>query len=263
MKVIAAGTLKGGTGKSMTVFQLCGLLAKTKKVLAIDADPQCNLTTNCGVDNTDLERPSIKTIFEDKTIKPQDVIMNSPIESLPNLHLIPSNIRLTETELNLAARSNREGLLRNWIQDNLDNLLEYDYIFCDTNPSMGLVNQNVFCCADSILLVTDVDFNSIQGAQMFTYLWEKRRDDLRIDDNVRALIVNNYDARINLSADLISYIEDNDELGQLYAPPAIRNRVALKNSVGDAVPVAVSDPDSETCAEYGKLLETLKGRGIL
>ena len=94
MKSIAFGTLKGGTGKTTSCFNLAGALALNpdNKILLVDGDPQCNLTNDVGIDCSDMERNNIRTIFENKKIDPSELIMHGVLEQLPNIDIIPSNI---------------------------------------------------------------------------------------------------------------------------------------------------------------------------
>ena len=149
MKVIAFGTLKGGTGKTTVAFNVGGILAEEHKVLFIDVDPQANLSDNAGVDTTDQTGATIRDVFGDwKETKADDVITKSPIWQLPNMDIIASHIRLTATEHQLVSAPGRERILQKWMERNKDVLSQYDYIILDTNPSMGIVNQNAFMTAD-------------------------------------------------------------------------------------------------------------------
>lgn len=264
-KIVTTANFKGGSGKSMTLFQLAGILAAENdgRVLALDIDPQCNLTLNLGIDNTDLDRPSIRTIFENRDTKPEDVILTGVIDELPNLDVLPSTIMLYETDMNLYSRSNRERILENWIRRNSDYLSQYKYILCDTNPYLGPVTQNALACADAIILVTDVSTNGIQGAHLFTYLWGKCREDLLIEDNVKALILNNVDRRIGLASDIVEYIKDNEELLELYVGPYIPTRAALKNSEAQMVPLNIMEPRSDAVIAMKEIVKNLKLKGVL
>ena len=179
MKVISCGTLKGGTGKTMVAFNIAGLLAENHKVLMIDNDPQCNLSDSAGIDTANQDIKSVRDIYEDPKVDPREIIFKSPVKELPNLDIIPSHLRLTGTEMQLVSRAGREQILGHYIEDNIDVFGQYDYIICDTNPSMGIVNQNAFLAAESIILVSDVSRKAVQGAQLFMYLWEESRSNLR------------------------------------------------------------------------------------
>ena len=92
MKIITMATLKGGTGKTLNTFNIGGILAENSKVLLIDIDPQCDLTSNCGIDSSNTEVRTIRDIFENlpkNQPTAEEVIMKSPIPELPNLDLIP------------------------------------------------------------------------------------------------------------------------------------------------------------------------------
>lgn len=178
MKVITIGTLKGGTGKTTTTFNLAGCLAEDSKVLLIDCDPQANLSQDCGVDITDQSADSIKSVF-DSYLSPEKTIVKNLIPELPNLDVLPSNIWLMETEMQLVNRAGREFILSNYINDNKIFFEQYDYILCDTNPSMSIINQNAFYLADDIVLVSDVSKNGLTGIELFDYLWSKAARDLR------------------------------------------------------------------------------------
>jgi chromosome partitioning protein len=264
MKKVATGTLKGGTGKTMVLISIAGVIAEKKKVLIVDADPQCNATTNLGIDNRDLSRPCIIDALNNPDTAPEEVIIKSPLKGLPNLDVLPSNILLTEVEMNLYMRSNRERLFDNWINKNISYFLNYDYIFFDTNPSMGLINQNIFTASDSIILVSDVGFNGVLGAEMFMYLWDKRRADLGLENNVRALVLNNVDSRINLSSQIKEYMANpENELDTYFIEPALPARVAYKNAEGNMIPISLYAPESEESNIVKKLVKNLKKEGVL
>ena len=143
MKIITIGTLKGGTGKTSTLYNLSSLLAEQFKILLIDVDPQCNLSLNAGVDVTATNLKTVKNIFEGN-VNAEEVIFKKPMDCIPNLDIIPSSIQLTATEINIVSQAGREQILNNFLLDNNDYLSQYDYIMIDTNPSMSIINQNSF-----------------------------------------------------------------------------------------------------------------------
>ena len=199
MKTIVFGNLKGGTGKTTVAFNIGGILAEKHKILFIDVDPQANLSDNAGIDTTDQSGSTIKDIFENPTgVKAEDVITKSPMPELPNVDIIASHIKLSKTELQLVSAAARERILFKWMQKNKAVLEEYDYIIVDTNPSMGVINQNAFMTADSIVLVSDVSKKAISGTQLFTYLWGEICESMGIEDRTSALLLNNCDKRIGL-----------------------------------------------------------------
>lgn len=264
-KVIAFGTLKGGTGKTSVAFNCGGVLSETHKVLFIDVDPQSNLTDSVGVDTTIQDAHTVRDIFEDKsqaTARPEILITKSPIEELPNLDIIASHIRLTETELRLVSASNRENILARWITKYAAELSIYDYILIDTNPSMGLINQNAFMVADSIVLVSNVSNKARQGAELFTYLWGEIRETFAKEDNVKALVLNNVDKRVGLSRQIREYYQDDEEFGGLLVKTDIPARKDLMDTETAYVPVNILKPQSDACTAFRSVVKELKDREV-
>jgi chromosome partitioning protein len=262
MKITAIGTLKGGVGKTAMTFNLAGALAEKCKVLLIDIDPQCNLSNNVGVDVTEQDVYSCRDIFETPGVKPNDLVVHHPIPELPNLDIIPSNIMLTATELHIGSRAARERILLNYIEDHKSFFKKYDHILIDTNPSIGIVNQNAFLAADSIILVTDVDDNSRIGLHLFMYLWEEIRRDLRKPNNIKALILNKADVRTSLTEQIYDYCKDDEDLGAILVPQPIRAKVAYARAALARVPVTKYKGGEEAAEEIYKVIEILEERGV-
>ena len=264
MKVIAFGTLKGGTGKTTVAYNIGGILAEEKKVLFIDVDPQCNLSDNAGVDTANQDGATIRDVFENpnKTTA-EEVITKEPMWQLPNLDIVSSHIRLTATELQLVSTAAREKILKKWIAKNMDVLGKYDYIILDTNPSMGVINQNAFMAADSIILISDVSKKAIQGAQLFAYLWGEICESMDAEDNTKALILNNCDKRIGLTQSIKEYYADDEDFGKILMENTIPARVDVKNTETRYLPINLTAPNSDSCEAFRAVVSELIKREVL
>lgn len=264
MKTIAFGTLKGGTGKTTTCFNLAGALAldPNNKVLLVDGDPQCNLTNDIGIDCSDMDRNNIRTIFENNKIDPSELIISGAIEELPNIDIIPSNILLIKTEMQLISIAGREKLLANYFAKNAEFFSQYTHIIFDTNPNLGVVNQNIFYFVDSIILVSDVSLNAIQGAELFSFLWEENIDNLGIENNIKALIINNFDKRINLAKDLQDYYLSEEEFKNILVETPIPGSVAMKDTSLNHMPVVVLQPQHQAASAVKRVVKELVSRGV-
>ena len=247
MKSIAFGTLKGGTGKTTSCFNLAGALALNpeNRILLVDGDPQCNLTNDSGIDCSDMSRNNIRTIFENRNIEPDELIIKSPIEKMPNIDIIPSNILLIKTEMQLVSIAGREKLFANYFKKNEEYFSQYTHIIFDTNPNIGVVNQNIFYYVESIILVSDVSLNAIQGAELFSFLWEESIETLGISNNIKALVINNFDKRINLAKDLQDYYLSEDEFKQILIETPIPGSVAMKDTSINHMPIVVLQPQHQ------------------
>ena len=263
MKIISVGTLKGGTGKTTITFNLAGVLAEKYKVLLIDVDPQCNLSAACGINVADKKHNSSRNIFmEDNELEPADLVVKAPIAGLDKLDIIPSHMLMTAVEFFMVNRSAREWVMDNYIQDHKDFFEQYDYVLLDTNPSMGIVNQNAFTVADSIVLVTDVSEDGIAGVELFTHLWENIRKALRKPDNVKALVINMADRRINLTSELKEYCEDNEDLLPLLVNDMVYSKVIYKDARMSNTPVNKIKGGEDAAKDIRAVLNGLFKKGV-
>ena len=265
MKIIAFGTLKGGTGKTTVAHNVGCILAEERRVLFVDFDPQSNLSDIVGIDTTDTTQKTVRDIFERPgETSPEEVISSAPMWQLPTLDIIPSHIKLTETEMTIFGQAGREKIFLKWIKAHHEYLAaHYDYIILDTNPSMGVVNQNAFMSADSIILVSDVSKKAIQGAQLFTYLWGNVCEQMEIEDRTSALILNNCDKRIGLTQSIKEYYEDNEEFGELVLKVTIPSRVDIKKTETQYLPINFTAPNSDVCEAFRNVVSELREREVL
>ena len=142
-------------------------------------------------------------------------------------------------------------------------LEKYDYIILDTNPSMGVINQNAFMAADSIILVSDVSKKAIQGAQLFAYLWGEICESMDVEDNTKALLLNNCDKRIGLTQSIKEYYRDDEDFGKILMESTIPSRVDVKNTETRYLPINLTAPNSDSCEAFRTVVSELKERGVL
>lgn len=240
--IIAIASKKGGTGKTTICYNMAGILAETKKVLLIDMDQQCNLSSNVGFDIFNPNSSSVADIFDNSSIDPTQITMFHPIPELPNLDVIPSTMFLEGTEINLASVSMREMLLFSYMQKNTDFFNYYDYIMFDTPPSMGICTQNAFFVADHIIIITDPNCNSARCADVFLTMWGNFIKMARIENRVDALILNNME-RTNISSMTDDYINNHEVFSKIRLKHMIPHTTRFKE-----------------CDEQNKTIQFLKCR---
>lgn len=260
-KIISFGTLKGGTGKTTTVFSVAAILSeKGYKVLAIDVDPQANLTSNMNVDEMMPGYKSIKDLYECSGIPPQDVIIKSPISKLPNLDLIGSTISLTSTEMKIISYPKREYILSNYFKSNSQLFEMYDFIIFDTNPSMSILNQNCFFMSDGIILVTDIGVNSLRGLEVFIAIWEDILNRVKRKTNIKGIIINKYDQTSSISKEFIEYVREDSELKNLIFKTYIPYSKEIPESELESEPINVFDKKSKAFKAYNDFADELINR---
>lgn len=268
-KIITFGTLKGGVGKTMLCFNIGGILSQLeRRVLVVDSDLQGNLTNNMGIDRTNPDLFTTYDIYNIETPQPapQQLILQKPIDRLPNLDMIAGSIFLHKAELKIASVAGREQILSNYLRDHQEFFDQYDYILIDTNPSMSIVNQNAFLASDAILLVSDVSMNAIEGAQLFIALWEDARRRLRKEDNIKGFIVNDFDSRNRLSSDFLEYLrtaQDVEDVRSLMFHTVIPRNIKITESELAAVPISIYDLRSKGCDAIAALVDEMFEREIL
>jgi chromosome partitioning protein len=269
VKTVTFGTLKGGVGKTMLCFNVGGILSQLgNRVLIVDSDLQGNLTNNAGIDRA---RRGLLTLYDVYNVEgtappPEDLVLVAPNPRLPNMDMIAGSIFLHRAELKLSAVSGREQLLKNYMDDHTEFFSRYDHILVDTNPSMSVVNQNAFVASDSIVLVSDVSLNALEGAQLFIALWEESRRRLRLADNIRGFVVNDFDPRNKLSSDFMEYLrssEDMEDLRTLLFEAIIPRNIRITEAELAAVPISLYDTRSKGFLAITRLVEEMEERGIL
>ena len=268
MKIICFATLKGGSGKTTNAFNIAGILAEKKKVLLLDIDPQANLTSNMNIDIESDSIPSVKDIFEDpkKQLPPDAIVQKGKVEALPNLDILPSSINLFEIEELVNARLDKPKILAKYIAKYNDFFSKYDYIIIDTNPSMSVFNINGFYVANSIVLNSDIGWNSLKGAKIFRKLWDAKREQLEIGDNITALIISNYSGVSNVSKAFLNSSLTDSKLADLTCENYISRTDKLKEAEVYHIPVSLMKKDravKKAIQQYEAVIKELKKVEVL
>lgn len=281
-KVISITNLKGGVGKTILTYSIGCILAesgvprkkgrnKSVKVLLIDMDMQENLTSNVGI----VPVPGMLTTYDifEKYVSshaanadPNDIVIRSPIEELPNLDLLPGSMNLHRVDTMIASEPARESILLNYMTEFKDFFDQYDYIFVDSNPSMSMINQNCYLASDEIILVAGTSNSSIDGIELFQALWGVIRRKLGIKPGgkgeIVGVIINNYDTRTAISRDFIEHIDNNkEEIAALRYKTIIPANVRLAESELDK-PINLYDKTAKSYLALLELIKEMSERGV-
>ena len=227
-KSIAVFNQKGGVGKTTTVINLCACLAnRGKKVLMIDIDPQGNTTSGVGIDKTSLEKTIYDVLINDSD--PRDCIIDTNRE---NLFIIPSSVQLAGAEIELTEMNKRELKLRECIDSIKD---EYDYIFIDCPPSLGLLSINALSAVDSVLIPIQCEYYALEGVSQLMNTIKLVKKSLNPDLDIEGVVLSMFDGRTNLSIQVVDEVKKYFR-GKVYTTMIPRNvRLAEAPSYGMSI----------------------------
>ena len=156
-KAIAIFNQKGGVGKTTTNINLAACLAlKGKKILILDIDPQGNTTSGIGISKKELGNTSYEILVKDK-VDSKTAVLHTQMK---NLDIIPASVQLAGAEVELIQLKGREKLLK-YALDQVKP--DYDYIFIDCPPSLGLLTINSLTAVDSVLIPIQCEFYALEG----------------------------------------------------------------------------------------------------
>lgn len=228
MRVISVVNQKGGCGKTTTAINLSACLAKKgKKVLAIDMDPQGNLTSGFNIDRNRLDGNLYDVLTTQNPISLRSIIRRAE----DNLDVVPCNLFLSALEQELSGVDGREDRLANALISVQD---DYDYAIIDSSPYLGLLSFNVLLASDESIIPIDPNFNSLHGmGKLFEILkLIKDKKNHQVDYKVLCTM---YDSRTKISQAILAEIKSR--FSNNHFKTVIRNTIKIKEAAGLGVPI--------------------------
>ncbi len=247
-RIIAVVNQKGGVGKTTTAVNVAGYIAnKDRKVLIVDVDPQGNSTLGLGFDKENEMENVYHVLIESVPVK--SVIKNT---ALQRLDLIPSNIDLTGAEIELVNVENKETKLKNALQDVKN---DYDVIFIDTPPSLGLLTLNALVAADSALIPMQCEFYALDGLGQLIRTIELVKQSFNPSLVIEGVVITMFDSRTNLAVQVVEEIKKKFQ-DKVYETIIPRN-VRLSEAPSFGRPINIYDKNSRGAKAYERLAEEI------
>lgn len=251
-RIIAIANQKGGVGKTTTAINLSASLASLgKKVLAIDMDPQGNMSSGLGVDKNEVEKTVYDLIIGNIGI--EECIYEEVIE---NLDVLPSNIDLSAAEIELIGVDNKEYILRDEVNKAKE---KYDFIIIDCPPALSMLTINAMTTSDSVLVPIQCEYYALEGLSQLIHTIELVQERLNPELEIEGVVFTMYDARTNLSLQVVENVKDN--LNQNIYKTIIPRNVRLAEAPSYGMPINLYDPKSKGTESYLLLAEEVINKG--
>lgn len=245
MKKICVFNQKGGVGKTTTNINICSYLAmEGYKVLAIDIDPQGNTTSGIGIDKRSLKYSMYDVLTSEVSLK--DVIIQSQV--LENLYVAPSKMELAGAEVEMTMSKNRELILKNKLNSIED---EYDFIFIDCPPSLGILTINALTSSESVLIPIQSEFYALEGVGQLINTIQLVKKSLNKNLEIEGVVMTMYDSRTNLSNEVYSEVKKyfKDKVYKTTVPRNIR----LAEAPSFGLPIILYDDKCKGAEAYQDL----------
>jgi len=243
-RVIAIASQKGGVGKTTTAINLSACIAQeSRRVLLIDVDPQGNASSGLGINGNDQRTTLYEALLGQAEMR--QAIMPT---ALANLDLVPAGQRLSGAEVELVGMMAREGRLKNALAQIRQ---EYDFVFLDCPPSLGLVTVNALTASDSVLIPLQCEYLALEGLTSLISAIRLVQDNLNPSLRIEGVLLTMFDARLNLSQQVA------DEARKFFAErvykTVIPRNVKLSEAPSFGKPIVLYDPHSTGADRYRDL----------
>ena len=251
-RTIAIINQKGGVGKSTTTVNLAAALGKYgKKVLVVDFDPQGNTTSGFGIDKESLTHCIYDALLHDY---PAEKLVLQATDN--QVFVIPATIQLAGAEIELVSAMARETRLKDLLEAFKN---EFDYIFIDCPPSLGLLTINALAAADSVLIPIQCEYYALEGVTKLLESMRMVKGRINRGLDTFGVLMTMYDSRTSLSNQVVQ--EVRNYFGDMTFETVIPRSVKVSESPSYGMPVIDYEPSNKASIAYMNLAQEVMNRG--
>lgn len=249
-KTIAFINQKGGTGKTTSTVNVgAGLGRLGQKVLAIDLDPQANLTYHLGIKAHELPR-TIGTVLEGRATLAETILER------PGFDVIPASLDLAQTEARIFNEPGREHILRAALEGLKR---DYSFVLIDCPPSLGILTLNALTAVRDVYIPIEAHYLALQGLRAIRGIIEIVGQRLNPGLEITGVFATRYDERLNLSREVVENLKEH--FGEILFRTVIRNNVKLAEAPSYGLDIFAYAPNSHGADDYLKLSREILKRG--
>ena len=249
-KIIAFSNQKGGIGKTTSAVNIAACVAHLgKKVLLCDLDPQGNATSGVGI-----SKKNENTIYEALVgrVEPQEAVIKTEFD---NLWCMPSNISLAGAEFEFVDIENREFRLKGVLDAVRD---EFDYIFIDCPPSLGILTLNALTASDGVIVPMTCEYYALEGLSQLMISIRQTKKFYNPALEITGLLITMFDRRLNLTKQVLEQLEKYYG-DKIFKTKVVRN-VRLSEAPSHGMPVIYYDEHSKGASLYNDIAKELLKR---